>query len=106
MVVTRWIADYPDPDAFVQLFHSQEGGIGRLCGTPEMDRMIERARAESSPSVRHSLYQEIEEVIKREALILPLFHEQAYRFARPEVSGVSVSFWGQVVDYSNLRVIK
>ena len=106
VVVTRWIADYPDPDAFVQLFHSQEGGIGRLCGTPEMDKMIERARAESSPSIRHSLYQEIEEVIKREALILPLFHEQAYRFARPEVAGVAVSFWGQVVDYANLRVIK
>ncbi len=56
--------------------------------------------------VRHSLYREIEEIIAREALVLPLFHEQAYRFARPEVEGLSVSFWGQMVDYSSLRVTK
>jgi ABC-type transport system substrate-binding protein len=55
--------------------------------------------------VRHSLYREIEEIIAREALLLPLFHEQAYRFARPEVEGLSVSFWEPSVDYSNLRII-
>ena len=106
LIATRWIADYPDAAAFAQPFHSQEGNVGRICGTPEMDRMIERARAETSTSVRHSLYRELEEVIKREALILPLFHEQAYRFGRPEIGGVTVSFWGQVVDYANLRIIK
>ncbi len=104
LIVTRWIADYPDADTFVHLFHSQEGYIGRFCGTPETDRLIERGRAETSPIVRHSLYREVEEIIAREALVLPLFHEQAYRFARPEVEGLSVSFWGQTVDYSSLRI--
>lgn len=28
----------------------------------------------------------IEEIIARNALLLPLFHEQAYRFARPGVN--------------------
>jgi ABC-type oligopeptide transport system substrate-binding subunit len=106
LVFTRWIADYPDADTFVHLLHSQDGNIGRFCGTPEIDRLIERGRAETSPSVRHSLYREVEEIVAREALVLPLFHEQAYRFARPDVSGVSVSFWGQTVDYSNLRLNK
>ncbi len=104
LVVTRWIADYPDADTFVHLIHSREGYIGRFCGTPETDRLIERGRTETSPIVRHSLYREVEEIIAREALVLPLFHEQAYRFARPEVEGLSVSFWGQTVDYASLRI--
>jgi ABC-type transport system substrate-binding protein len=104
LIVTRWIADYPDTDTFVHLFHSREGYLGPYCGMPEMDQLIERGRTETSPVVRNSLYREIEEIIEREALVLPLFHEQAYRFARPEVEGLVVSFCGQTVDYSNLRL--
>ena len=46
----RWIADYPDADTFVHgVLHSQKGVEGYLCGTPEMDRLIERGRAETDP---------------------------------------------------------
>jgi ABC-type oligopeptide transport system substrate-binding subunit len=105
LIVTRWIADYPDADTFVHLLHSQEGFIGRFCGTAEVDRLIERGRAETSALVRHTLYHEIEEIIASEVLVLPLFYEQAYRFARPELQGLSVSFWGQTVDYASLQII-
>jgi ABC-type transport system substrate-binding protein len=104
MVVTRWIADYPDADTFMYLLHSQQGYIGRLCGSSEIDALIEKGRAETSPAVRHSLYRQIEEIISREALLLPLFHEQAYRFARPEVEGLSLSYWSTAVDYANLSI--
>jgi peptide/nickel transport system substrate-binding protein len=85
MAVGRWGADYPDADTFAYILHSQEGQLGRLCGTAEIDRLIERGRAETSAAARHSIYREIEELIARDALLLPLFHEQTYRFARPEV---------------------
>jgi peptide/nickel transport system substrate-binding protein len=104
LLVTRWLGDFPDTDNFVRLLHSQEGAIGRYCGIAEIDRLIERGLGETSPAVRHTIYREIEEIIAREALLLPLFHEQAYRFARPEVEGLSVSFWEPSVDYANLRV--
>jgi peptide/nickel transport system substrate-binding protein len=104
LLLTRWIGDFPDTDNFVRLLHSQVGAIGRYCGTAEIDRLIERGVGETSPAVRHTIYREIEEIIAREALLLPLFHEQAYRFARPEVEGLSVSFWEPSVDYSNLGV--
>jgi hypothetical protein len=54
--------------------------------------------------VRHSFYRQIEEIIVREALFLPLFHEQAYRFARPAVEGLSLSYGMTVVDYPRLRI--
>jgi ABC-type transport system substrate-binding protein len=104
VAVGRWGADYPDSDTFVHILHSREGILGRLCSVPEIDRLVERGRAETSPSVRHSLYRQIEETIAREVLIVPLFHEQAYRFARPEVEGLTVSFGSPTVAYEDLRV--
>ena len=35
---------------------------------------------------------------------MPLFHEQTYRFARPEVEGLSVSYWFPIVAYEELRL--
>ena len=57
-----------------------------------IDRLIERGRAETDPESRHAVYRQIGQVLAREARLLPLFHEQVYRFARPEVDGLSVSY--------------
>ncbi len=102
--ISRWAADYPDPDTFAHILHSREGNVGRICGTPELDRLIERGRAETIVSARQAIYKQIEELIASDAILLPLFHEQAYRFARPEVEGLSVSFGLPTVAYENLRI--
>jgi peptide/nickel transport system substrate-binding protein len=104
VVVGRWAADYPDAHTFVHLLHTQEGILGRLCGSPDLNNLIDKGRAETSPAARHSLYRRIEEIISRDALLLPLFHEQAYRFARPELEGLSLSLGLTAVDYASLRV--
>lgn len=104
LAVGRWGADYPDTDTFVHILHSREGFLGRFSGLPEIDRLVERGRAETASAVRHSLYRQIEEAIAREVLILPLFHEQAYRVARPEVEGLTVSLGSPTVAYEQLRV--
>ncbi len=104
LVVGRWLTDYPDANSFVHLLHSQEGMLGQTCSSPEIDRLIERGRAETSASARHALYREIEEIIARDALLIPLFHEQVYRFAQPEVEGLSVSYMPPTVSYENLRI--
>ena len=46
----------------------------------------------------------MEEIIARDRLLLPLFHEQTYRFARPEVEGLSLTYGVTAVDYASLRV--
>ncbi|HSU89766.1 MAG TPA: ABC transporter substrate-binding protein, partial [Terriglobia bacterium] len=104
LVVGRWAADYPDADTFANMLSSKGGLLGKLCGSPEVDRLIEWGRLEASPAARHSVYRQIEEIIARDALLLPLFHEQTYRFARPEVHGLALSYGVTTVDYSNLRV--
>lgn len=100
----RWIGDYPDANTFVGLLHSKEGYIGSFCGTPEVDRLIERGRIETDSEIRHDIYREVEEIIVKHALLLPLFHEQAYRFARPEVQDFEVTFSLQPVTFEKLWI--
>jgi ABC-type transport system substrate-binding protein len=99
----RWYADYPDADSFNDtLLHSQHGIYGSLCGDPKLDEIIERARAETDPRVRRDDYAEIEEVLRRDAILLPLFHESAYCFAQAEVGGFDVNFSYPAVSYEEL----
>jgi hypothetical protein len=37
-------------------------------------------------------------------MLLPLFHEQAYRFARPEVEGLTVAMGAPTVPLELLRI--
>jgi ABC-type transport system substrate-binding protein len=99
----RWYADYPDADSFNDtLLHSQRGIYGSLCGDPKLDEIIERARAETDPRVRRDDYAEIEEVLQRDAILLPLFHESAYCFAQAEVGGFELNFSNSAVSYEEL----
>ena len=102
LVLGRWGVDYLDTDGVVYFLHSK-GWLGPLLGTPELSRLIDRGRAETVSGVRHAIYREVEEMIAREALLLPLFHEQAYRFARPEIEGLALSLGGDTA-YEELRI--
>jgi len=104
--IGRWVADYPDADNFVQtLLHSDSGFLGRYIGNHELDALAERGRVETDPRIRQSLYRRAEELIVREALLLPLFHDQVYCFARPEVEGLeSVSQGNPIVNYAELSI--
>ena len=107
LLAQRWIADYPDPDNFVMgLLHSSHGVLAKLCGRPQLDGLVELGRQETDPGLRHALYREIEELIYREALLLPLFHEQAYRFVQPSIEGLRLTgLTVPEVCYDELEVV-
>ena len=101
MVIGRWLADYPDTDTFFQgLLRNAWAHVG----SPDLDDLINRGRTETDPAARHALYQEIETILHRDAVLLPLFHEQVYRFARPELEGLAVSFTYPTVAYEMLQL--
>jgi ABC-type transport system substrate-binding protein len=103
LLFTRWVADYPDADTFVHgALHTTQGLWGRWAGNEALDRLASRGRAEMDPVARHSIYRQAEERLFRDATLVPLFHEQVYRFARPEVEGLRVGFTHPVVAYENL----
>lgn len=105
MFLFGWLADYPDADSFIHgLLRSGRGWIGKLCGAPDIDRLIDRSRTAIDPELRHDLYREIEAVVARRALLLPLVHSRSYRYVRPEVRGLEVSLALPYVAYEKLWI--
>lgn len=104
LALVQWVADYPDANAFVDILQTDAGFVGPLCGSPELDELIERGRGETDTDARHRVYRRIDEMVMREARLIPLFHEQVYRFARPEVEGLKISYGSPAVAYEELQV--
>jgi peptide/nickel transport system substrate-binding protein/oligopeptide transport system substrate-binding protein len=106
LLLSRWVADYPDADSFVHgLLHSSQGDVGALCGSAEVDELIERGRETSDPARRHDLYRRIEREIAGQTRLIPLFHEQTYRLASAAVADPREALGQAAVAYEKLRLI-
>ena len=70
-----WIADYPDPENFLDLlFHSESSNNHTGYDNPEVDRLLEQARVEQNLDTRYNLYNQIEQIIMEEAPWIPLWY--------------------------------
>lgn len=105
LIASRRFAGYPDADAFASAFSSEVFSASLFLSSSELDDLISRGRSESDPDLRHAIYSEIERYLAREAFLIPLFHEQIYRFARPEVRHLRLRFGWPTVAYEELAVV-
>jgi oligopeptide transport system substrate-binding protein len=84
-----WIADYPDPENFLDvLFHSEKSENHMGYFNPEADELLEKARTEQDPKERLQLYQEVEQILINDAPWVPLFYEVEYWLTKPYVKGM------------------
>ena len=89
---TGWIADYPDPQNFLDiLFHSGSGDNHTGYANPQVDRLLEQARLEPDEAQRMRLYQQAEALIVEEAPWVPLWHGRDYILTKPYVKGAVFS---------------
>jgi oligopeptide transport system substrate-binding protein len=88
IVSDGWCADYPDPENFVDiLFHTgSEFNIANY-SNPQIDAMMEQARAELDPATRLALYQEIEAALIADGATIPLVHGVTDVLVSPRVQG-------------------
>ncbi len=95
MFVSGWIADYPDPQNFLEiLFHSNaEYNYGKYSNS-EVDIILDRAAIEPDETVRFSLYQQAEALIVTEAACLPLWFNENYLLVKPYVKNYTVDAQG------------
>ena len=81
-----WIADYPDPQNFLDIkLHSESSNNETQYSNPEVDALLERARAEKDEAERIRLYQEAERLIVEDSPWVPLFHGQDSVLIKPYV---------------------
>lgn len=83
-----WTADYGDPDSFYYP-HFGPGATSDL-GNWKNDRLIQllnQARATAEPAARANLYREVDEILHRQVLRLPIVHAQPLLAQRKNLSG-------------------
>jgi oligopeptide transport system substrate-binding protein len=72
---SSWVADYPDPNTFLDCFVTGRGNNRTGFSDPAYDGLLERARQESDPARRLDLLRQAETILVEKQLpILPLYH--------------------------------
>lgn len=103
VLISRWIADSDDADNFTyELFHSEHGLLRSFFNSAEADEILTTARSETRPQRRKELYARFEDLVVREAVALPLFHDVDYRIAGPQVRGLRLRSAPPYVNYDRL----
>ena len=82
-----WIADYPDPENFLDLlFHGDSNNNHTAYANEEVNGLLERARVEQDEAARYQLYRQAEEIIVAEAPWVPLWYSgEQYVLVKPNV---------------------
>ena len=82
-----WIADYPDPENFLDmLFHSESNNNHTHYSNPEVDELLVQARVETDTTRRFALYNEAEQMILDDAPWVPLwFDGESKLLVKPNV---------------------
>jgi oligopeptide transport system substrate-binding protein len=95
MFFTGWIADYPDPQNFLDvLFHTgAEYNTGNY-SNPDVDALLDRAGVEPDETTRFNLYQQAEQMLVDEAACLPLLFGKTYLLVKPYVKNYKLDVQG------------
>jgi len=95
MFVITWVADYPDPQNFLDvLFHT---GSARNYGgysNPKVDALLDQANIEQNPTKRTDLYRQAQQQILDDVGAIPLYHTTDYSLVKPAVKGLAITAMG------------
>jgi oligopeptide transport system substrate-binding protein len=84
-----WIADYPDPQDFLDiLFHSKSLDNHTSYSNPKVDDLLDKARTEKDETKRIKLYQDAEQIIVNDAAWIPLTFGRDYWLTKPYVKNL------------------
>ena len=90
MYILGWYPDYVDADNYMFPFLHSVGGswIHMNYNNPQMDDLINQARAKTDAAERNQLYAQAQELFAQDAPIVPLFQGTAWAVTKPNVGGV------------------
>jgi oligopeptide transport system substrate-binding protein len=83
-----WIADYNDPNTFLDMFTTTNGQNNTGFSNTEYDRLIESASRERDPSHRMKILREAETILMDELPIVPIYFYVTKNMWKPEVEGI------------------
>jgi ABC-type transport system substrate-binding protein len=83
-----WIADYPDPQNFLDIkLHSESANNEAGYSNPDVDSLLDQADREADEATRLDLYQQAEVIVVEDMPWAPLYHGKASYLVKPYVEG-------------------
>jgi peptide/nickel transport system substrate-binding protein len=99
-----WIADYPDAENYLSVFYSKNPAPPNYTRykNPEFDRLFEKAMRETNDSLRYKLYQQADQLMIKDAPVVPLWYDMVIHLVQPNVKG----FQPNALNLLELRKVK
>ncbi len=82
-----WIGDYPDPNTFMQLFHTGNGNNNGGYSNPAFDRLLDEAGEQADNAQRYRLFEQAERLLNQDAAYVPLYYYATRHLVKPYVRG-------------------
>ncbi len=86
-----WIADYPDAENYLSLFYSKnfcpDGPNYTHFNNITYDMLYELTLSETNDSLRAKHYQDMDQMLIDNAVIVPLYYDRVLRFTQVGISG-------------------
>lgn len=86
-----WVADYVDPQDFVDILFRSGSRPQNWASysNPTVDGLIDKANVEKDLPTRLKLYQQAEQLILNDYPVIPLYYSQEYWLTKPYVKGLT-----------------
>jgi oligopeptide transport system substrate-binding protein len=87
-----WVADYPDPHSFMNIFTSSSENNYMGWKNARYDGLVEKAVATADESLRKKYYQEAQKLLlEEEVVLMPLFLSSHQALVRSNLHGVNLN---------------
>ena len=82
-----WIADYPDPNVFLEIFVTGNGNNDTNWSNAEYDRLYASALAAGDDAKRYEIYQKMDAILVDEVPVIPIYDYTRVHAVSPRVKG-------------------
>jgi oligopeptide transport system substrate-binding protein len=80
-----WIADYVDPNVFLDLWQTRGGNNNTNWGSPEYDRLLSAALDAENETDRYAIYQRMEKILIDKMPVLPIYFYTNPHLVSPKI---------------------
>jgi oligopeptide transport system substrate-binding protein len=86
-----WIADYPDAENYLSVFYSKNPAPPNYTRyrNSAYDSLYEKSLEEVDPERKTALYQALDQMLIRDAPVVPLWYDEVFRLVSPRVRSFS-----------------
>ncbi|MGQ9604874.1 MAG: peptide ABC transporter substrate-binding protein [Thermogutta sp.] len=96
-----WIADYLDPNTFLEMFTTGNPNNHGGWSNAEYDALVAAAQTEARPEVRMRLFRRAEAILLQEMPLIPIYWPVTRNMVHPRVRG----FYANILDIHPLKDI-